>query len=94
MDSAVRKQNRQDDRKPGIIVATCKSKEGKLTIMKSKRHLKDTRRYEKVFIENDLPKTQRVLNSDLRTIVRTIGSDKIKSEGILCECQRNRFGEA
>ena len=81
VESAVRKQNRQDDRKPGIIMVTCKSKEDKQTIMKSKRHLKDTRRYEKVFIENDLPKSQRVLNSNLRTIVRTIGSDKLKVKG-------------
>ena len=46
--------------------------------MKSKRHLKEYRLYENVFIENDPPKSQRVLNSNLRTIVKTIGQDKHK----------------
>lgn len=81
IETAERKQNRQDDRKPGIIVAKCKSKEDKQNIMKSKRLLKDSRRYERVFIENDLPKSQRVLHSNLRTIVKTIGKDKLRLKG-------------
>ena len=41
VDSATKKQNRQDDRKSGIIIATCKTKADKQVIMKTKRHLKE-----------------------------------------------------
>lgn len=81
VEVAERKQSRLDDRKPGIIVAKCGTREDKQTVMKCKRILRDSRRYEKVFIENDLPKHQRVLNSNLRTIVNTIGNDKLKLKG-------------
>ena len=49
--------------------------------MKNKNKLKDSKCYERVFIENDLPRQQRVLNSNMRAIVNTIGRDKLQVRG-------------
>lgn len=81
IDSAERKENRGNDGKPGVIVAKCKAREDKQTIMKCKSKLKDSRRYERVFIEHDVPKQQRVFNSNMRAIINTLGRDKLQLKG-------------
>ena len=80
VESANRKQSRSDSR-AGIIIAVCKSLKDKETIMKRKSDLKNSRRYEKVYIEHNLPMEQRRLNSNLRTIVNTIGNDRLHLRG-------------
>lgn len=80
IETAVRKVNRINS-KPGLIVATCKYTEDKDAIMKRKKDLKNSRRYENVFIENDIPPHQRKLNSNLRAIVNTLGQDKLYFKG-------------
>ena len=79
-ESATRKISRNNS-KPGIIIATCKTDQDKESIMSVKRELKNSSRYQKVFVENDLPPGQRKLNSNLRTIVNTIGRDKLLFKG-------------
>ena len=58
VESAERKANRAHNGKAGIIVAKCKSREDKKTIITNKSKLKDSRRYEKVYIEHDLPNSR------------------------------------
>ena len=79
--SAVRKVNSFDSSKTGVVVAKFRTKEEKYTVMKSKRKLKDSRRYEKVFIEHDLPRHQRVMNANIRTIVKTLGKENLEIAG-------------
>ena len=79
-ESATRKISRNNS-KPGIIIATCKNDQDKESIMSVKRELKNSSRYQKVFVENDLPPGQRKLNSNLRIIVNTIGRDKLLFKG-------------
>ena len=74
---AVRKQSRSDS-KPGLIIATMKSNEEKETVMKHKRHLKNSSRYEHVYIENDIPASQRAVNSNFRTLINALGRDKFQ----------------
>ena len=80
VESATRKPTKSDT-KPGIIVAVCKSMKDKDNIMQRKRDLKRSRRYENVYIEHHMPPEQRHLNSNLRTIVNTIGSDRLWLKG-------------
>lgn len=80
IESATRKDNK-NNYKPGLIIATCKTVKDKENIMNKKRELKNSRRYENVFIEHDLPSGQRKLNSNLRTIVNTIGQNKLLFKG-------------
>lgn len=81
IESAERKVNRANNGKAGIVLVKCKSREDKQIIMRSKSKLKDNRRYENVYIEHDLPKQQRVFNSNMRTIVNTLGRDKLQIRG-------------
>ena len=78
--SATRKVSR-DTSKPGLIIATCKNEQDKENIMSIKRELKNSSRYKNVFVENDIPPGQRKLNSNLRTIVNTIGRDRLHFRG-------------
>ena len=77
---AVRKQSRSDS-KPGLIIATMKSNEDKETVMKHKRHLKNSSRYEHVYIENDIPASQRAVNSNFRTPINALGRDTFQLKG-------------
>ena len=65
VESAERKPSAVDSRS-GIVIAKLKNKEDKLAVMKNKSKLKDSRRYQNVFVEHDLPKHQRVLNANIR----------------------------
>ena len=73
VQSAERKENRTFNGKAGLVVAKCKSREDKQAVMKIKSKLKDSRRYENVYIEHDLSRQQRVFNSNMRTIVNAKG---------------------
>ena len=77
--SAERKQSR--NRKPGVIVATCKSDKDVAKVLKNKKDLKNVRQYEQVYVEPDVPLQQRIQNSNLRNIVSVIGEDKLELRG-------------
>ena len=80
VESAERKPSAVDSRS-GIVIAKLKNREDKLAVMKNKSKLKDSRRYQNVFVEHDLPKHQRVLNANIRTIVKTLGKQDLQFEG-------------
>ena len=77
--SAERKQSR--NRKPGVIVATCKSDKDVAKVLKNKKDLKNVRQFEQVYVEPDVPLQQRIQNSNLRNIVSVIGDDKLELRG-------------
>ena len=77
---AVRKPSHNENL-DGIIVATCRNKEDKNTIMKAKSSLKNSRRYQQVFIEHDRSKEERKTLSNLRTIANLIGNEKVTVRG-------------
>ena len=80
VESATRKSSRSKS-KLGVIVAICKSLKDKEDIMKRKSDLKRSRRYAKVYVQHHMPPEQRRLNNKLRTIVNTIGNNRLRLKG-------------
>ena len=78
--SVERKKSNRENR-AGIVLVCFDSFEDKRKVMETKRKLRDTRNFKDVFIEHDLPRSQRMLNANLRNIVRTIGKDKLEIKG-------------
>ena len=78
VESATRKSNYSAETNPGIVIAKFKSKYEKSTVMKNKNKLKDHRRFSNVFLEHDLPRHQRVVNANNRTIVKTLGKKELE----------------
>ena len=62
-----RKKARNPDEN-GVVVAKCKNSEDKSKIMKEKSSLKDSRRYNNVFIEHDKSNRDRNIIANLNTI--------------------------
>ena len=77
--SAERKVSR--NRKPGVIVASCKSEQDVVKVLKNKKALKNHRQYEQVYVEPDVPLEQRIQKSNFRNIVSVIGEDKLELRG-------------
>ena len=77
--NAVRKESKSAEN--GVIVASCKDKEDKEAVMKAKAGLKDHRRYNKVFSEHDKSVGERKTASNLRTIAKILGRDKVTVRG-------------
>jgi hypothetical protein len=69
------------DSKPGVIIVKCATQGGKQNIMKSKTKLRGSWRYDRVYIEHDVTKQQRLLNAHLRTLVNVIGKDRVQLKG-------------
>ena len=80
VQTAERKPNNYNS-KPGVIIATFYRYEDKEHMMKLKKNLKQSTRYRDVYIENDVPAHQRKLKSNLRTIVNTLGREKLRLRG-------------
>ncbi|CAC5409194.1 unnamed protein product [Mytilus coruscus] len=59
--------------------------------MEKKRELRSTRIYKDVYINNAIPNAQRLLNSNLRNIVKAIGNDKLEIRGSVV---RSRHGKS
>ena len=77
--------------KPGVIIVTLKEEGDRKKIMANKSTLKNSERYERVFIEFDLPPYQRALKSNLHTIAQTLGRGKLQVRGSrLYEVEENR----
>ena len=78
--NAERKPSR--NRKPRVIVATCKSEQDVAKVLKIKRDLRECRQHNKhVYVEPDVPLQQRIQNSSLRNIVSVFGVDKLEIRG-------------
>ncbi len=58
--------------KPGVVVATFRSAEDKLTVMKSKPKLKGDNMYGNVYIHHDMSIDDRRTSYNLRTIVAAV----------------------
>ena len=59
--------------KPGVIIASIETVEQKGKVMETKKELKKTNAYKKVYIEDDRPIQTRVAESNMRTILKEIG---------------------
>lgn len=81
-----KKSNREG--KPGIVIVKFKDSQDKRKVMELKKNLRESRNFREVFIENDLPKTERILNANLRRIVNTIGRDKLEIRGSRIQTRR------
>ncbi|CAC5390984.1 unnamed protein product [Mytilus coruscus] len=69
--------------KHGIVIVKFQNKDDKQKVMEKKRELRSTRIYKDVYINNAIPNAQRLLNSNLRNIVKAIGNDKLEIRGSL-----------
>ena len=74
VQDAERKQSYTDG-KPGVIVAKMKNKQKKTRVIKEMRRLKDSRQFNKVFIQHDLHPSQRSVSSNFRRIVHAMKSN-------------------
>ena len=80
VEKAERKINNYSS-KPGVVIATFSCSEDKHKVMDVKKNLKKGTRYHDVYIENDVPAHQRKLKNNIRTIVNTLGGEKLKLHG-------------
>lgn len=67
--------------KPGIIIATLRTKKEKEQLMKVKKDLRNSSRYKDVYIDHDIPSYHRKLRNNLHTIVTTLGQEKLQIKG-------------
>ncbi|CAC5385805.1 unnamed protein product [Mytilus coruscus] len=88
--SADRKKSYKEG-KYGVVVAVFKSMNDKRKVMHKKRDLKDSRNFKDIFIENDLSKSQRILNNNLRNIVNAIGENRLEIKGGRVRTRESRF---
>ena len=72
VESAERKGSQEGSDRPGVVVVTLKSKEDKKTVMYVKRRLKDRRQYSKVYIDQDKPRAERLMESNFRAILSAV----------------------
>ena len=64
--------------KPGVVIATFKSAEDKRKVMSEKSKLKNSRRYERVFIQHDQMREQRLLNGNFRAVIGALNREGSK----------------
>ena len=65
------------DGHPGIIVAKCRSKQDRDSIMSSKAKLRSSTQFKQVFIEPYKSQQQRRADANMRAIVNAVGRDKL-----------------
>ncbi|CAG2245362.1 unnamed protein product [Mytilus edulis] len=88
--SADRKKSYKEG-KYGVVIVVFKSLNEKRKVMDKKRNLKDSRNFKDIFIENDLSKSQRILNNNLRNIVNAIGENRLEIKGGRVRTRESRF---
>lgn len=80
VEQAERKTSRRQG-VSGLVIVKCRSAEDKTTIFKNKRKLNSSTNYKTVTVDHDKPYTQRIQESNLRTIAAAIGKDKVFVRG-------------
>ena len=80
IEAAERKTNSYNS-KPGVVLVSFYTYDDKEKVMKKKKDLRGSSRYQNVYIENDVPQHQRKLKNNLRTIVKTLGGEKLRFNG-------------
>ncbi|CAC5390418.1 unnamed protein product [Mytilus coruscus] len=88
--SADRKK-RNKEGKYGVVIAVFKSMNDKRKVMDKMRDLKDSRNLKEIFIENDLSKSQRILNNNLRNIVNETGENRLEIKGGRVRTRESKF---
>ncbi|KAL4229077.1 hypothetical protein ACF0H5_012116 [Mactra antiquata] len=71
---AVRKRASQGSNKPGVVVASLKSREDKKPVLSSKNKLKHNTKYSRVYIHSDMSKSDRIIADNVRTIISAFKS--------------------
>ncbi|MES9880510.1 MAG: hypothetical protein ABW185_06460 [Sedimenticola sp.] len=77
--SAERKLSKTDT--PGVVIAKCETSGQVTTILENKQKLRPTERYRNVYISRDVPRSQRIMNANMRTLIDVIGRDKLDMRG-------------
>ena len=92
--AATRKESKSSS-KPGIVIATLRSKDEKEQIMRAKKDLRNSNRYKDVYIEHDIPSYHRRIRNNLHTIVNTLGQEKLEMKGsrVFMSEQSRSYGE-
>ncbi|CAG2247734.1 unnamed protein product [Mytilus edulis] len=88
--SADRKKSYKEG-KYDVVIVVFKSMNEKRKVMDKKHNLKDSRNFKDIFIENDLSKSQRILNNNLRNIVNAIGENRLEIKGGRVRTRESRF---
>ncbi|CAG2217549.1 unnamed protein product [Mytilus edulis] len=88
--AAVDRKKNNHTGKPGIVIVKLQNKEDKQKVMEKKRELRNTRIYKDVYINNAIPNAQRLLNSNLRSIVNAIGNDKLEIRGSVVRARHDK----
>ncbi|XP_071402407.1 protein NLRC3-like [Centroberyx affinis] len=73
--TAERKQSQSD--RPGVIIAKFSCQDHKKTVMNKKAMLQKNKMYKKVFINHDIPKQQRTIESSFFAILKEMGTNKL-----------------
>ena len=66
---------------PGIVIATCASIEDKHAILRCKRKLASSQVYKNTYIDTEKSRNERVQESNMREIVKTLSNGKLKVVG-------------
>jgi hypothetical protein len=78
-----------NDAKPGVIIATLKSKKDKQAIMSAKPQLRHSTRYTKVFIHHDQSPAERKASLNFATILGALNSDSLSMRGSRVVARKN-----
>lgn len=62
--------------KPGVIIATVENSVQKQNVLKNKKSLRKIKKYENVYIEDERSHEQRLIESNIRTVLQAIGKSK------------------
>lgn len=73
--NVVRKPNFYEN-KPGIAIVSFDNMDNKRNVMKSKKPLRDSRKYRDVYVENYKSNDQRRLDSNNRRLLKAVGKDQ------------------
>ena len=73
--NVVRKPNFYEN-KPGVVIVSFDNMDSKRNVMKSKKLLRDSRKYRDVYVENYTSNDQRRLDSNNRRLLKAVGKDQ------------------
>lgn len=88
---AVRKN--RNDGKPGVIIEICENIEDKSEIMKRNNRLKNSRKYEKVYIHSDKSLETRANNNNLKALISALGVSGLRLKGSRLVTENNTESE-
>ncbi|VDI09228.1 Hypothetical predicted protein [Mytilus galloprovincialis] len=72
--SVARKQG--NERSPGVVIVELNDFNKKKEIFKKNKDLKESRKYDKVYIDNDMPLETRIHQNNMRTLLKELGKER------------------